>query len=358
MTQSLSQQQPAEPATPPLTGAQAVDVLAIVLAYRAATQAARQQLSDMVTSLWWSLGQWRDAQQAQFTRDVVPMVEAAMAHMASLTAGYLAAVEQQQTGSHVTPRLHVPPTITQVRRGTDPAEVYSRPFNLVWRQLADLPREPGSIEKAVEAGLKRAVQTAQTDLQLAKTHTSRDAVQHDRYAIGWKRVLEGPSSCGLCIVASTNLYRKGTLAAIHPGCDCGVAPVYVDSDAADRANRQLLGDTHQAIADTFGSSDYAARLIPGAKDGAGDPVQYRDVLITHDHGELGPVLAVKGQPFTGPADLQSTKRTRTRTRPAARPPEQIRAELTSLEQNLPTLTTPGQRSWTEARIATLRQQLG
>ena len=33
------------------------------------------------------------------------------------------------------------------------------------------------------------------------------------------------------------------------------------------------------------------------------PVAYRDVLVSHEHGELGPVLAVKGRPFQGPNDL-------------------------------------------------------
>jgi hypothetical protein len=57
------------------------------------------------------------------------------------------------------------------------------------------------------------------------------------------------------------------------------------------------------------------------------------VLITHQHGELGPVLAVKGQPFTGPQDLGPSAAGRART--PARTPEQIRAELTALERNLP-----------------------
>jgi hypothetical protein len=346
----------AEPAG--LTAAQAVDLLAILYAYRQASQDLRQRLADMITGLWWSLGQWRDRQREQFARDAVPIVEAAMAQMGSLTAGYLSAMQQQHTGRLVTPRPPRPPTIAGVRLGgVDPLEVYGRPFHLVWRQLAELPHEPGAIGQAVEAGLKRAVQTAHTDLQLAKTHTSRDMISGDRYAIGWRRVLEGPHSCGLCIVASTNTYHKAQLAAMHPGCDCDVAPIYVRSDTADRANRQIIGDVHQAIADRFGSSDNATRHIPGAVDGKGRPIDYKDVLITHQHGELGPVLAVKGQPFTGPQDL-SKRRRRARTPRAGRTPEQIRAELTALERNLPRLTDDRQRSFTEARIATLREQLG
>lgn len=358
MTTPTTSTTPPPPDPTGLSAAQAVDLLAILYAYRQASQGLRQRLTDMITNLWWSLGQWRDPQREQFGRDAVPIVEAAMAQMGSLTGGYLSAMQQQHTGRLATPAPLRPPTIGSVRLGgVDPAEVYGRPFHLVWRQLAELPHEPGAIDKAVEAGLNRAVQTAQTDLQLAKTHTSRDMVSGDRYAIGYRRVLEGAHSCGLCIVASTNTYHKAKLAAIHPGCDCSVAPIYVKSDAAEQANQQMLGDVHHAIADRFGSSDYAARRIPGASDGKGQPIDYKDVLITHEHGELGPVLAVKGQPFTGPRDLAKspTKRTRTRRRPGPSP-DQARAELDALEANLPNLTDR-QRSFTEARIATLRQQL-
>lgn len=357
MTQPLTQPPATEPAGGPSVG-QVVDLLAIVMAYRAATEAARAQLENMVRGVWWSLGEYRDPQKARFVDEVVPLVEAAMAHMSSLTSGYLAAAQQQQAERLVTPPPTRPLTIGRARNGADPAEVYGRPFHLVWRQLAELPRQPGSIDTAIQAGANRAVKLASTDVQLAKRHTSQESLKHDRYAIGYRRVLEGAHSCGLCIVASTQPYHKGDLLPIHPGCDCGVVPEYVHSDAADRANRQLLGDVHQAIADRFGSSSWAAREIPGAQDGAGNPIRYQDVLVTHHHGELGPVLAVKGQPFTGPKELNTTPRKRTRSRPAQRTPEQIRAELTSLEANLPRLTNDQQRTYTEQRISRLREQLG
>jgi hypothetical protein len=30
---------------------------------------------------------------------------------------------------------------------------------------------------------------------------------------------------------------------------------------------------------------------------------YRDLIVTHHHGELGPVLAVRGQHFDGPGSI-------------------------------------------------------
>ena len=38
----------------------------------------------------------------------------------------------------------------------------------------------------------------------------------------------------------------------------------------------------------------------GPDDGTADP---RTVMVVHEHGELGPVLTVRGHGFTGPADL-------------------------------------------------------
>ncbi|MCW2901902.1 MAG: hypothetical protein JWO67_4167, partial [Streptosporangiaceae bacterium] len=194
-------------------------------------------------------------------------------------------------------------TITWVRNGANPVDVYGRPFNLVWRELADLPREPGSIDKAIQDGLDRAVQTAVTDVQLTKTHTSQQVIQRTRGIAGYRRVLEGAYSCGLCIVDSTQRYHKKDLLPIHPGCDCSAAEIYADEDPAAAVNEYLLGDIHAAIAERFGASSPSAREIPGALNGKGQPLMYRDVIIVHQHGELGPILGVRGQDFTGLNDL-------------------------------------------------------
>lgn len=297
MTQPLLQPPPADQ-PPGISPGEVLGAAGVILAYQQASQAIRQQLSDLVTAAWWALGVWRDPQREQFTADVVPLVEAAMAQMGSLTAGYLAAVGQEQASQLVVPTVVPDLTIRTVRNGADPAEVYGRPFHLAWRRLAELPHEPGAIDHAIEAGAKRAVQLAVTDLQLAKTHTSQQVLAAAPRVIGYRRVLEGPHSCGLCILASTVVYHHKKLLPIHPGCDCSVAEITAGSDPAQQVNDHLVGDVHAAIATHFGSSSAAGRAI-GGQDG----LQYRDVLIEHTHGELGPVLAIRGQGFTGPNDI-------------------------------------------------------
>jgi hypothetical protein len=68
-------------------------------------------------------------------------------------------------------------------------------------------------------------------------------------------------------------------------------PIYGNMDPGQVIDEQLLDSTHEAIAQRFGVSDRGARAI-----------DYRLIQV-RDNGELGPVLTVRGQNFTGPEDL-------------------------------------------------------
>jgi hypothetical protein len=136
---------------------------------------------------------------------------------------------------------------------------------------------------------------AATDLQLAKTQTAQATfLATGNHIVGYRRVLEGPHSCGLCVVASTRLYHRSDLMPIHPNCDCSVFPVVSsDRDPGPLLNAGTLADVHSAIAAAFGADSTAARAIPGLMNGEHKPALYRDVLIEHHHGEIGPVLGVR-----------------------------------------------------------------
>lgn len=281
------------------------ELIAAMSAYQVQVAALRANLTAYVQRLWRSLGSWRSGDIPRFLSHVVPVVAGAQRQMLSLTVANLAQ-QRQLAGGGVFAPVPVDAALvvgSAARRGTPPAQVYARPFHLVWRQLASLPREPGSIDAAIEAGMNRAVLTAVTDVQLTKQLTALRVLGHDERVTGYRRVLEGPSSCGLCIVASTQRYHKRDLLAIHPACDCSVQPIYGHVDPGQLLDPETLADVHERIEQTFGRSSSEARVIPGVKDETGKPVQYRDVLVTHEHGELGPVLAVKGRPFLGPDDI-------------------------------------------------------
>lgn len=306
----------------------------LITAQQAAIAQIRAQITAAINRLWAAQPNYRSPDQ--FIAAVVPLIAAGQQQIAAITAAYLSQLYAKLTGTPVSMVGVAPNAVTELRSGVDPAEVYARPFHLVWRQLAaaqtardahfgwtaptaDAPQRPplppsDYVTRAIDAGRQRAVELATTDLQLAKQHAAQQVLAQQDKVTGYRRVLEGPYSCGLCIVAATQIYHRSTLMPIHPGCDCSIEPVIGDhsgTTAVARVNGQLvplgdLPDVHDRIAHTFGRDSSAARAIPGARNDRGLPVQYRDVLITHDHGELGPVLAVRGQAFTGPNQLTIT----------------------------------------------------
>jgi hypothetical protein len=269
-----------------------------------------------VRRLWRALGSYRTADVSKFVDRVIPIVTGGQQAVSALTAANLARQKQITVGGRLQPAAVDLRRVTgaAARNGADPVDVYGRPFHLVWRQLDELPHAPGMVEKAILTGEDRAVSLALDDQQLAKQHTALEILGHDDKVAGYRRVLEGAHSCGLCIVASTQRYHAKQLLPMHGGCDCSVAAIWGKHDpgrlieAVARVDGRLvpiaeLPDVHDRIAQRFGRDSSSARGIPGATDGHGRILQYRDVLITHDHGELGPVLAVRGATFTGPDDL-------------------------------------------------------
>jgi hypothetical protein len=327
--------------------AQAADTQAVaasLVAYRTATASLRDRLAAYMEVVWRGLGIYRNAQAATFAREVVPVVQAAQVQMSSLTSGYLANAQSYTLGIPAQVVAVDPREVSGavLRNGVPPVEVYERPFHQVWRDLS----QGTPVDKAVEAGMRSAVSSALTDVQLAKTHTAQKVIDRTKITAKpywYKRVLEGPASCGLCVVASTQAYHVGTLLPIHPGCDCDVEPQWtaipghvIDQDTLDAA--------HAAVEETFGISDWGGR----------NP-DYRKILLVREHGELGPVLTVKDHRFT---KLDAPKRNSSRKRPAAsldsqRSVESLRSTLAALEASDAKFSSPG----TRARLAELRAEI-
>lgn len=261
---------------------------ALVDRHAGAMTELRRRVLVFVATVWGGLEAYQDVDIERFVAAVVPVVTGAQRQMAALTDAYLAAVAVEVLGRPASP-VGIPDTAIDRLRGVEPVEVYRRAGLTVWTALAH--GEP--IDVAARRGLRRAQSLAATDLQLAKTHAARHVLTQTANVVGYRRTLTGSRSCGLCVVASTQRYRREDLLPIHPGCDCGVLPIYGDTDPGQVVDVDTLEDVHDAIAARFGASDASAR----------DPIDYRDVLVVHDHGELGPVLAVRGHRFTGPDDL-------------------------------------------------------
>jgi hypothetical protein len=262
----------------------------VINAYRLRTDRLRQQLVRYLTATWGALDDYRAADIASLVEAVVPVVEGGLGQMAAMTDAYLATIESIATGEPTAP-VGVDRLTTETLRGTPASEVYTRPGTTVWTALS----EGKAFPDAWQQGLDRLLSLGTTDLQLAKTHTSRSILAGKDDVIVYRRVLEGPKSCGMCIVASTQRYHKGDLMPIHGGCDCSVLPIY----GADPKQRILEPDLLDDVRDRLDERG----LYDQTRKTGDDIPRYQDVIVVHEHGELGPVLTRKGDEFTGPSDL-------------------------------------------------------
>lgn len=257
---------------------------AIVASYAQASTRLTEQVVAAIQAAWDALTSWHRPDIDAFVARVVPQVAAGQQRMSSVTSAFLA---QQRAAAGLRARP-VPVPARQVsgaavRNGADPTDVYYRSGVQVWRDLA----EGRSLGDAVAHGRYRAGEAARTDMELAKTHTSRLVLAEDREVKAFARVLVGEENCALCVVASTQRYHKGDLLPIHGGCDCSVRALY---DASEQViDPDLLEAAHDAIMATFGLSDAGARKV-----------DYRKLILVREHGELGPVLTVARHHFTGP----------------------------------------------------------
>jgi hypothetical protein len=328
----------------PVDQAAPVGAASALGSYAAATGALRTRLLGFLDRLWVGLGSYRDADAERFVARAVPAVQGAQQAMASLTAAYLGRAGAELTGNpvrmpHLTPGDFVGANVRQA----DPEVVYLRPFVQVWTDLS----HGKSLDDAVASGGARLANIAATDVQLAKTHAAQDVLLDMDEVDGYRRVLNGTKNCGLCIVAATQRYHRGDLLPIHPGCDCTVAPLKPGEALGRIVDPDMLDAVHAAIAEKFGkkAADAGARQIGNLIGPNGKPLLYRDVIISHDHGEIGPVLGVRGQKFTGPDDLtQDTAATSTAhaaPQPEPKPPkraavsEETQQHLAQARQGFP-----------------------
>lgn len=226
---------------------------------------ARQQLADrvaiIVRALWSRLDNPYDAAlAAQFVTQVVRAVKAGQIQTSALTEAYLTQSVAVMTGD-VLP-LGIKHDIYP--RPVTPESVYERSL-MSWRYLVSIGKDVA--EAKAEAG-ERLLLTADTDLTLSMRDASNQFMNRhsiDRYF----RVTRGENTCDLCYLASTRTYFKSDLLPIHNRCRCAVVPDVSNISIAE---------------------------INGTKS---DVTQQ---YVTHNHGELGPVLTVKGEHFRTEAE--------------------------------------------------------
>ncbi|MFB6875676.1 hypothetical protein [Streptomyces sp. NPDC056323] len=255
--------------------------------YDALSGSLRDRLISFVLSAFDSLGSYRDADAAAFIERVLPVVLATQQQMGQITDAYLSAMIADMLGSAAAP---AGVQLDAALRGVAPAEVYTRPFVTTWTALS----KGKAYADAVAEGRTRLLSITETDLQLARTQSARTSMERGGARFFRRRLNKSSGTCALCVIASTQRYRVENLMPIHPGCHCKPEPLPGNRDPGHVIDEQLLKDAHDAIARDLGESDRGGR----APD-------YRNVIITRQHGEYGPLLAVRRQNFTGPNDIPS-----------------------------------------------------
>ena len=247
-------------------------------------QAIRDKVRQFAQGQFSVSNSWRTADKERFLKEVVPIVQAGRQQVSQMTAAYMGTLISDATGKRVVGAA----IDTSLIRGVDAAEVYARPFESVWTSLSN----GATLDSAVAAGMARLNTLINTDMQLSKTLTAQDVLtsKAGNKVIGYERILGGDQSCALCIVASTQRYHRGDLMPIHNNCNCDVGPIIDTGEQVIYPER--LQAAHDAVQEATGSYDSAARSP-----------DYRQIMVQHTQGELGPVIAFKGVPFVGPNNL-------------------------------------------------------
>lgn len=269
------------------------------LAYRAETQKVRDALMRFAANQWNGLGSWRDADYERMLKVLVPRIEAGQQKISDLTAAYIRRLAVEEFGSI---RNGLPfSASTEALRGVSAAEVYHRPFASSYTALSE--GKPVSV--AISAGAERLADLISTGMQLAKTRSARNAIGRSRFQ-GFQRVLTGRENCALCVIASTQRYHRGDLLPIHPGCDCDCKPYYGEFDQ-QVINPTLLDEAYAEIAthlDHVSVGRDARDLGLGKTDAKGRPLSdFTDLIVTHEHGEIGPLLSWRDYKFTSAEDI-------------------------------------------------------
>lgn len=278
-------------------------------AYTQAVADIRTRLLLYGARTWAATQSFDQADLALMVSRIVPAVTAGQMQVANLTAAFFA----RTTGR---PPVEVNHDFVTGGRGVPATTVYARPVVAARTVIAksqdddvhelDSP-EPKSdnstdqrvdlddedpVEEARAAGARRLESLITTDLQMAKIRQS-DLAMWDAGYKRYRRVPTSAAPCAMCLIASTQVYKVGNLLPIHPGCQCEAHEIPTGMKLDDLLDTNaLLTATHAKV-----------QAFAGVADRGGRAVDYRKLLITRDHGELGNVIAWRGEKFTGPTNV-------------------------------------------------------
>ena len=245
-----------------------------------AVASARQNVTDQswaqVYALLIAFHAWySDKAVRDLAEQIAHVMQAAQATVAASQDGFLSWLVSQEAGRSVKSPGQVRPG--DLRPGVDPVAVYER-FGETYRFKRSVGRDD---DQAVSDVLNRARTVTATDIALAERAQSKKTLASVTSIVkGYRRVvhpeLSRGGTCGLCLVASDQIYKTDQLLPIHANCVCTTAPVMRNgSDPGNSLNNLSLQDLYGDAGST--ASDKLKRT------------RYK----VDEHGELGAVLKPK-----------------------------------------------------------------
>jgi hypothetical protein len=237
-----------------------------------------EQLLKLLFGLWGTYDRWDDVDAvAGMVARTASLVDSATTKTQRVTRAYATAVLQELDAL---PKSLPPIPDGYPRANVTPFEVYSRPVEqYIWRR-----RNGGTMEEARRSFENRLTEIASADIAAADRDEAQNVYAASPRVTGYRRVihpeLSKSGTCGLCIVASAQVYSTDELMPLHGGsCNCDTLPITDRDDPGLRLNDDDLKTIYAAAGSTA----------------AEDLVNTR-ITIT-EHGELGPVLVKQGDHF-------------------------------------------------------------
>ena len=289
------------------------EVAALVEAEGEAQDAIADNLIATLLALWTAFTSFYDGDAARAIAERMGRLVVTAQRLAGRTteAHLRQQVRQMGLPTGVLPNTSVVDLPEALRLGAEPAEVYTRPIRQV-RYLESVETVPR--ETAVETARQRLEKAALHDLQLARAVAAQQVMYRFPDATGWRRIIhpELGSVCGLCMAAADRVYQRIQRMDIHPGCRCTLLPIVGNNDPGLALNTEDLARLYEAAGSTDGRALAQVRIA------------------TYEHGEMGAILGLDGQPIKGPAEVRrqlSDRQAEQRREQLQRQVEQMRARL-------------------------------
>lgn len=252
--------------------------------YTSTLEDLKVQAAAAAEAAWLSFGGWyQTAAVVNVANEMADLSRTAQQTTVGMASQYVEHVLALLTGKP--PRLPSP-AAPSIRNGADLTLVHMRPAEAFRRAIATGHEEA----EAAEIVRQRAAGLMLTDLSLAAREAERAryaGAKVTRYRRVIRPELSESGSCGLCIVASDQVYTIEDLLPIHPPhCKCTTMPITKDSDPGLRINKSDLKAIYAAAGGSTKASD-----LQGVR------------VKVNEHGEFGPVLNRRGDQFRGPKSV-------------------------------------------------------